>query len=446
MHANNRFDQLAATEPTSGSVAAERPPPPLPIDWLRRLCLECGADDVGFVALERPELADERPHILHAFPKAKALISLVLRLNPEPIRSPARGAGNLEFHQTTDRVNEVTRAIVTRLGRMGIPALNPSAGFPMDMDRFPGRVWIVSHKVVAEAAGLGKMGLHRCVIHPTFGSHILVGTVLLGAELADQSAPIDFNPCFTCRLCVAACPVGAIHADGHFDFSACATHNYREFMSGFTDWVRTVADSRDGVDYGRRVRESESASMWQSLAFGPNYKAAYCIAVCPAGEEVIPPFRADRAGFLTDVVRPLQKREEPIYVTAGSDAADHVATRFPHKEVRLAHGIRPTSIDGFLFGMKLVFQRGKAKGLNAVYHLTFTGREQARATVTIRDETLAVEDGHVGSADLAVTADSRWWIEFIRGERWFLTGLLTRRVKLRGPLRLMLAFGRCFPS
>jgi hypothetical protein len=31
---------------------------------LRRLCLDAGADDVGFVAIDRPELDDQRAEIL----------------------------------------------------------------------------------------------------------------------------------------------------------------------------------------------------------------------------------------------------------------------------------------------------------------------------------------------------------------------------------------------
>jgi hypothetical protein len=53
-------------------------------------------------------------------------------------------------------------------------------------------------------------------------------------------------------------------------------------MGGFGDWVETVADSRDGKDYGSRVKDSETVSTWQNLAFGANYKAAYCMAVCSA--------------------------------------------------------------------------------------------------------------------------------------------------------------------
>jgi formate hydrogenlyase subunit 6/NADH:ubiquinone oxidoreductase subunit I len=42
---------------------------------------------------------------------------------------------------------------------------------------------------------------------------------------------------WSARLCVAACPVGAIKKDGEFDFVARSVHNYREFMGGFTDWA-----------------------------------------------------------------------------------------------------------------------------------------------------------------------------------------------------------------
>ena len=38
------------------------PPPPAELDsqWLRQLCLDAGADDVGSVEADRPELAPQR--------------------------------------------------------------------------------------------------------------------------------------------------------------------------------------------------------------------------------------------------------------------------------------------------------------------------------------------------------------------------------------------------
>jgi len=144
--------------------------------------------------------------------------------------------------------------------------------------------------------------------------------LLVDTEVTAYFGPIAYNPCVECKLCVAACPTGAISADGYFDFSACQTHNYREFMGGFTDWVEKIADSTSSRHYRRKVSDSESASMWQSLSFGANYKAAYCLGVCPAGEDVIAPFLTDRPGFLHQVLKPLQDKDGTVYVVAGSDA------------------------------------------------------------------------------------------------------------------------------
>ncbi|MEL6109558.1 MAG: SCP2 sterol-binding domain-containing protein [Planctomycetota bacterium] len=422
---------------------------PLDSQQLIERCLELGADDAGIISIDRSEIAEQREDILRAAPWTKSLLSFVCKMNREPIRSPARSIANLEFHHTGDDVNEVARRLVTELEARGHRALNPSMGFPMEMDRFPGKIWVVAHKPVAVAAGLGQMGIHRNVIHPKFGNFILLGTILLDhpIDATEQSRPIDFNPCLECKLCVAACPVGAIKPDGEFDFSACYTHNYREFMGGFTDWVETVASSRSRNDYRSEVNDAESASMWASLSFGANYKAAYCLSVCPAGEDVISPWLADKRAFKDETLKPLTEKPEPVYVVSGSDAEEHVGRRFPSKTARPVRGsLHPGSIDGFLRYMHLQFQRGKSKGLDAIYHFTFTGAEQRIATVTIRDQTLSVEEGHHGNANLRVTADSKTWIGFLARERNLAWALITRRIRLKGSPIWLIKFGRCFPS
>jgi len=429
----------------SGSDSA--PPSTLDAEGLRQLCLEAGADDVGFVEIDRPELADQRADILAVLPRTKTLVSLVCRMNREDVRSPARSVANLEFHHAGDHVNEVARKIVAALERRGVRALNPAVGFPMEMDRFPGKIWVVSHKPVAVAAGLGHMGIHRNVIHPRFGNFILLSTVLIDAEVTAYDRPVDYNPCLECKLCVAACPVGAIGANGAFNFSACLTHNYREFMGGFANWVENVADSKNAREYRRKVSDPETVSLWQSLSFGANYKSAYCMAVCPAGEDVIGPFLTDRKGYLKDVVKPLQQKVETVYVVPGSDAEAHLTHRFPHKKPkRVSNGVRPRSIQGFLRGLPLVFQPNQSEGLDATYHFTFIGEEEAKATVVIRKQTLEIQEGHIGTPDIHVTADSRTWLAFLAKERSLVWALLRRKIRIKGSPRLLLAFGKCFPS
>jgi Fe-S-cluster-containing hydrogenase component 2 len=253
------------------------------------------------------------------------------------VRSTARSVANQEFHRSGEILNEAAHRITRALEDRGYRALNPSATFPMEMDRFPGRIWVVAHKPVAVAAGLGVMGIHRNVIHPRFGNFILLGTILVDTDISAYGQPLDYSPCLECKLCVAACPVGAIGKDGQFDFMACSTHNYREFMGGFTDWVQTVADSSDGEDFRSRVTDAENASMWQSLSFKPNYKAAYCIAVCPAGEDVIEPYLDDRKEFMDRVLKPLQDKRETLYVLPNSAAKAYAEKRFPHKPLRIVN-------------------------------------------------------------------------------------------------------------
>ena len=424
-------------------------PGPATLDaaWLRQVCLEAGADDAGFADIAN--MAEQRAEILAAFPQTKTVISVVCRMNRENIRTPSRSIANVEFHHTTDKVDEVARRIVAALERIGLRAINGgAAGFPMEADRWGSKIWVISHKPVAVAAGMGKMGIHRNVIHPKFGNFISLGTVLVDARVTEYSAPLDYNPCLECKLCVAACPTGAISPDGQFNFSACYTHNYREFMGGFNDWVEQIAESGSAREYRRKVSGAETVSMWQSLSFGANYKAAYCMAVCPAGEDVIAPFLSDRKGYLERVVKPFQKKEETVYVVKGSDAEQYVARRFPHKKVNLvSNGLAGQGrVRDFVGGLPFAFQPGQAAGLKATYHFTFTGGEELKATVVIESGTLRVVEGHQRKADLRVTADSQTWLRFLRKDANLVWALVRGKIRIHGSPRLLLAFARCFPS
>ncbi|MBY0451288.1 MAG: SCP2 sterol-binding domain-containing protein [Cyanobacteria bacterium] len=430
------------------TVAPLRPPEKLDASWLKDLARELGADDVGLVEVGRHGLETQADEVKQFFPKGKMFLSIVCRMNREPIRSPARSVANLEFHSNHEHVNQVTHTLVRKLESLGIEALAPSMGFPMEAQNFPDeKGWVLSHKPIAVAAGLGQMGIHRNVIHPQFGNFILLSTVVLNAEATAYDGAIDFNPCMECKLCVAACPVGAISPEGDFNFSACFTHNYREFMGGFQDWVETIADSPSSKALRQKMTPGENASFWQSLSFGAQYKAAYCMAVCPAGEDVIAPFLANRTQFLQDTLRPLQDKVESVYVVPGSDAEAHVKKRFPHKQVRLiGSGIYPGTIAGFLRGLSLSFQREQARGMCFTLHFTFTGKEPQKATVIVNSQKLTVQEGHEGKADTVITVDSQTWLGIINQEISPIRAILTGKFRLKGQFAVLKQFQRCFPK
>lgn len=174
---NLRLPGKPAAHPSVRAVLARRaagdvasPSAVTDADWLSELCLVAGADEAAAVSLDHPDLAGEREHARSALPGSRTLIALAVRMNRDNCRSPAPSVANQAFHQTDEQANHAARGVTQALQDAGYRALNPSVGFPEEMDRFPGRIWVVAHKTVAVAEGLGVMGPHRNVIHPKFAT------------------------------------------------------------------------------------------------------------------------------------------------------------------------------------------------------------------------------------------------------------------------------------
>jgi ferredoxin len=414
---------------------------------LSELCLALGADDVGFVELHRPALADQVQDLLTLLPESKTVASLVFRVGREALRSMAHSVTNLEFRRAWDSANRTARSIAAALEKRGISALNPPVGFPFAMERWPGKVWLTCDKIIAAEAGMGHMGWNRLVIHPVFGSSVLLGTLLIDRELSAYAQPLRDNPCIGCKLCVSVCPVGAVGADGYFDFFSCYTHNYRERLGGFSAWVDNLVESKSRREYRKRVSDAETLSMWQNLSIASQTRCDRCMAVCPAGRQPIGEYLTDRAGYAERTVKKMRDKPETVYVVAGSDAESHVTSKFPAKTAkRVSNGLRPSSTNAFLRRLPMVFQRNQSAGLNATFHFTFTGAEPCVGTVVIENKTIRVQEGHEGSADLHLIADSATWLGFLAKERNLLWAIVTRKIRVKGSQRLMGAFAKCFPS
>jgi hypothetical protein len=77
----------------------------------------------------------------------------------------------------------------------------------------------------------------------------------------------------------------------------------------------------------------------------------------------------------------------------------------------------------------------KAGGIDIVasYETSGTGNSRVNAEPT-------------GIVPLHVTADSQTWIGFLRKEKNVVWALLRRKIRLDGPLKLLVAFGKCFPQ
>ena len=305
---------------------------------IKKICLDAGADDVGMVDLDRESLCKEREGILHVYSPTRSILSIIIANNRENIQSPARYVANEEYHHTGDRTSSVSREILRRLNRLGIRGVVVNRGWPMAMDRYPGKIWDVSHKIIAVEAGLGHMGMNRLVLHPKFGSCVQLESILINGVMDEYDHPLEENPCIKCHLCAAVCPTGAISKNQPFDFMACMTHTYRDNHTGFNNMVEAIVTSHDMEEYRSHFDDRETGFMWQSLMFKMSYRCSYCMAVCPAGEEVKPAYLENKKEHIERILKPLRDRQERVYVTAGSKAEAKVR-RNTTKEVMIVKGM-----------------------------------------------------------------------------------------------------------
>ncbi|MGC8494619.1 MAG: 4Fe-4S binding protein [Syntrophobacteraceae bacterium] len=307
-------------------------------EQIKKICLDAGADDVGLVDLDSGGLQKEREGILHVYSLTRSIISIVVANNRENMQSPARYVANEEFHHTGDRASSVSRAILRGLNRLGIRGVVVNKDWPMAMDRYPGKIWDVSHKTVAVEAGLGHMGMNRLVLHPKYGSCVQLESILIDGMMDEYDHPIEESPCIKCSLCAAVCPTGAITKDQPFDFMACITHSYRDNNAGFNDLVEAIVTSRDMEEYRSHFDDRETGLMWQSLMFRMGYRCGYCMAVCPAGEDIKSVFLENKKEHIERILKPLRDRQERVYVLAGSKAQAK-ASKNSNKEVRVVKGM-----------------------------------------------------------------------------------------------------------
>jgi len=120
----------------------------------------------------------------------------------------------------------------------------------------------------AQKAGLGWLGLNRCLIHPQFGSFCFIGELIVDLELTYDS-PLE-GDCGFCGKCELSCPTKAIKADGMLDASQCISYHTVELKDEIPqDFRASLNGSIVGCDRCQDVcpwnkkASTHTSSLWK---------------------------------------------------------------------------------------------------------------------------------------------------------------------------------------
>jgi len=141
----------------------------------------------------------------------------------------------------------------------------------------------VSHRHIAEKAGLGCIGHSRLLITPDYGPRIRFASILTTAPLESDK---KFNEylCEGCgKECTKACPANAITDEG-VDVRKCSRENMKYGLPGLIGLLNELSSSEDlSAELKTYFRDPRFWRLWQATTSGMFYDCFECMKACPIG-------------------------------------------------------------------------------------------------------------------------------------------------------------------
>ncbi len=154
------------------------------------------------------------------------------------------------YNKVNGTLSQITSHAVTMLKDLGYQA-TARTGLPL--------------KTVATRAGVGWVGKSNLLVTEQYGSMIRLAAVLTDAPLT-AAEPVNRSKCGDCRLCVDACPAGAltgklwdvaVSRDEILDTSACSAMAVSRSIQGFSVPIELCGKCFAVCKYTRQYINSE---------------------------------------------------------------------------------------------------------------------------------------------------------------------------------------------
>ncbi len=223
---------------------------------IKAKALELGFDDCGVACVEYyPELenhfrwwleqgyagqmeymsqtANFRANVKSYFPEARSVIVLVASYLVEdtPVESRYKVA---KFAKVSDYHYVLKSKLQELIGFLEIKSPGSKNIYSVDAQPVAERFWAVK-------AGLGFLGLNSMFIHPKFGSHVFLCTVITSIELTHDE--LNTESCYSCGKCIESCPNNAIVKPFFVDARKCISYLTIEYRGDFDETNPVVLNS-----------------------------------------------------------------------------------------------------------------------------------------------------------------------------------------------------------
>lgn len=172
-------------------------------------------------------------------------------------------ACNRDYHKT---LKKMLKQMLQELQK-----LYPKLGGRAFVDSAP-----ILEKQYAVEAGLGWIGRQSLLITPEYGSYVLLGELVLDAEVDCYDEPLETVGCGECCRCIEACSNGAVVAPMTIDTSRCIScltiEKAGDSKAPLNGWIFGCDECQNCCPYNKKAK-SHSNSAFNPL-FDPRQISA----------------------------------------------------------------------------------------------------------------------------------------------------------------------------